>query len=562
MNRYFLLIVFFSFLTGNHLQAQINTGGIPESFNLDDCKNPFQEISISPPNVNKLIAEDLADSDKASPHRFAILLPLNVNLENSGTWEILEDGSKIWRVKLMSQGALALNLYFDHFYLPEGCKLFLYDEDGNQIKGAYTFKNNHESKLFATELINDDNVIVELFIPAGIKENAVVSISDFAYAYRSIPFSNASIDGFGSSDFCEINVNCSPEGENWQHQNNGVVRILIKVNGASFWCSGSLVNNVNYDFTPYVLTADHCAFKFNNYASPSDLNQWIFYFNYESETCENPSVEPAIYSMTGAEKVAQGGDRGSSGSDFYLVLLNENVPDSFEPYYNGWSILNEGSNSGVGIHHPEGDIKKISTYVTPLLTSQWSSNGLMSHWKVIWAETDNNWAVTEGGSSGSPIFDDGGRIIGTLTGGQAACTSSGGLGPDKPDYYGKFSWHWDENGIVDSLRLKPWLDPNGSGIQVLDGTAVGISEKVLSTLENIIVYPNPVIDVIYIKFITFEADEVDISFVDILGKPIGNFINHLSRGDISIDVSGFPAGMYYARIKNGQQVVVKKIIKQ
>lgn len=562
MNRFLFIFSFLSLFIHPVSEAQISAGGFPESFHSKEISNVFQEISVSPPNVSQLLEEDLAEADKSNPHRFAISLPLNINLENSGTWENLEDGSRIWRVKIMAAEALALHLYFDKFYLSKGCELFLYDEDHEQIKGAFTYENNHESKLFATELVIGEHIIVDLYVPWYVQENPLISISEVAYAYRSVPFSKRNEKGFGSSDFCEINVNCSPDGDDWQKQKKGIVRILIKVNGASFWCSGSLVNNVRYDFTPYVLTADHCAYKFGNYASPSDLNQWIFYFNYESEFCENPAVEPSVFSLTGATKVAQGGERGASGSDFYLVLLNQNVPNSFEPYFNGWSITNQGSNNGVGIHHPEGDIKKISTYIEPLITSQWSSNGLMSHWKVIWSETPNNWGVTEGGSSGSPIFDVGGRIVGTLTGGQAACSASGGLGPDKPDYYGKFSWHWDQNGNVDSLQLKPWLDPDNSGVQVLDGTQVGILENGFAKSDDIILYPNPVNDIVYIKFIIFEADDVDISFVDILGKPIGNYFTYLINDDISIDISGFPPGVYYAKIKNGNRAVVRKIIKQ
>lgn len=125
-------------------------------------------------------------------------------------------------------------------------------------------------------------------------------------------------------------------------------------------------------------------------------------------------------------------------------------------------------NNGVSIHHPAGDIKKISTYTSNLVTSGWNSNGLSSHWRVQWSATANGHGVTEGGSSGSPIFNynnGNSRIIGTLTGGSSYCNAT-----SSPDYYGKMSYHWDQNSASGNIKLKTFLDAGNSGIKVLDGS--------------------------------------------------------------------------------------------
>ena len=54
---------------------------------------------------------------------------------------------------------------------------------------------------------------------------------------------------------------------------------------------------------------------------------------------------------------------------FAWFCLNQNIPDTFNVYYNGWNRKDTTSPSGVGIHHPEGDLKKISTYDKPLVTA-------------------------------------------------------------------------------------------------------------------------------------------------------------------------------------------------
>jgi hypothetical protein len=83
----------------------------------------------------------------------------------------------------------------------------------------------------------------------------------------------------------------------------------------------------------------------------------------------------------------------------------------------------------VGIHHPNGDQKKISqtTSATSAATyvdsPSWAS--FNTHIKVVWAQ-----GVTEGGSSGSALFNPDGRIVGQLHGGLSFCSS-----PRSPDWF-------------------------------------------------------------------------------------------------------------------------------
>jgi hypothetical protein len=457
-----LLSLCLLFGLNNNANAQISHGGTPPSFTEKSISNNYELREFSKPDMKKITEQDEENAGKKDVlRRIAVSIQANLNTKNSGTWTNLPDGSgRIWRLKIKSKDALALGIYYDNFWLPVGGRLYLYNEDKTQVIGAFTEQNNPKNGLFATELIQGETVTLEYFEPAKKFGNPVINISEIAYLYRDIDFvfKNKGPE-FGSSDYCEINVNCSPEGDNWQDEKRGVARILVKAGANYGWCSGSLVNNVNQDCTPYFLTAEHCA----DGTSASDLNQWVFYFNYEGAGCSNPSTEPTPNSLTGATLKAN--NDASTGSDFYFVLLNDTVPSSYNPYYNGWNNENSASPSGVGIHHPSGDIKKISTYTSSLTSTGYNGNGLQSHWRIFWSATANDHGVTEGGSSGSPIFDNNGKIVGTLTGGSSFCDS-----PDDPDYYGKFSYHWDMNGSTVSERLKDWLDPNNTGAITLDGT--------------------------------------------------------------------------------------------
>ncbi len=454
-----LLAGIFSFSS----QAQISEGGIPPSFKQNLSLKNVDFLNLATPDLQQVYKEDDEIWEKQGQFRYAVGVSVDANLYNSGTWTDLPDGGRIWQLHLKSQGSLSIGVYYDDFYLPIGARLFVYDPMHKHVLGAYTYRNNQEDGLFANEMIPGDEVILELYLPAKLTGTPRLSIEEISYAYKNAGFVEEK--GIQASDPCEVNVNCSPEGDNWQDEKRGVARLSIKIGTSYYLCSGSLVNNTAQDCTPYLLTADHCG----EGASAADFNQWIFYFNYESSTCTG-TTGPTTNTVTGCTKKAEAANNAGTTSDMLLLQLNSSPSSTYNVYLNGWNRLNTASPSGVSIHHPAGDIKKISTYTTSL------SNYYTTHWLVYWAVTTNGDGVTEGGSSGSPIFDNSGLIVGTLTGGASACVVDGagtGTGPDQPDIYGKVYYHWDQNGTASTEQLKPWLDPSSTGVTQLSGMYCG-----------------------------------------------------------------------------------------
>jgi hypothetical protein len=405
---YFLFAILTLIFFANNGISQESMGGIPLSFTATGLSDNFEIINLTAPDITEFTQEDIENDENNFPQRIAANVPVNIDIYTSGSWEKIKPGGKIWRVKLICDGALALNVQFDVFHLPKGGNLYLYNEEKSQVLGAFTSMNNHESGLFSTELIKGDAVIIEYYEPEFTNELVELSISDLAYAYRNVSFLLDNSEDFGDSDWCEVNVNCSPEGDNWQDEKRGVARILFKDGAWWYWCTGSLVNNTLEDGTPYFLTADHCG----GTASASDRNQWIFYFNYESSGCSNPGSSPGYNSKTGATLKARGDIDG--GSDFQLVQLNSTPASYYNVYYNGWDRSGSSSSSGVAIHHPAGDIKKISTYNSTLTSATWNGSGYIgatnAHWRAYWIATTNGHGVNEGGSSGSPIFNSSGIL--------------------------------------------------------------------------------------------------------------------------------------------------------
>lgn len=529
------------------LHAQISEGGAPPSFQYEMNRFQVPVIQVSPPDVGRLLAEDGYFEKDATAPRFAESAPVMIDLSKDGKWERLPDGSRICRLTISSENAQALLLYYRQFVIPEGGRLFLYDETHRQVIGAFTSRTNPLRSAFATEMIRGGSVTLEYHEAAGIRRLPEVIINEVGYVYRTADRFFRS-PGFGKSDTCEVNVNC-PEGDNWQDQKNGVARIIVKSGFSSLWCTGSLINNTRMDFSPLFLTADHCGAT----ATPENYNQWIFYFRYEGPDCDNPTGDSAFisYSMVGATKLAASGGAGLA-SDFKLLRLNQTVPQSYKPYFNGWSILNEASASGVTIHHPEGDIKKISTYTDSLQTASWSNNFPNTHWRVFWSATETNWGVTEPGSSGSPIFDEQGRLIGQLTGGQASCSRL-----TSPDYYGKISYSWDGNPASDTTMLRPWLDPENTGATTLNGI-VNITEP--STLnESLRIYPNPTSGLLYIADRRLKGNDVEVEIYDLVGiMVLKQTFSGKNSGELALDLSHLKQGLYLISVLiNGERFTAK-----
>ena len=448
--------------------AQVREDLLPKSSIFSAKLFPAPASQVLSFDITSAVDLDKRDDKLGHMPKFARAIATDIGLSNSGTWTTLPNGDRTWRIMISAPGALGLIPCYDAFFIPLGATLHVYTPQRDEMIGAFVSGNNPADGHYNTGLIHGNVCVVEYYEPAAVSGMGRLHINEVGYAYRMVPGRKASRD-FGDSSPCEVNVNCS-EGNNWQDQKNAVVRILVKTGSNFGWCSGTIVNNTSQDCTPYILSADHCyQDETNNYvsATTSDLNQWIFYFNYEAPGCANPSAQGSLgnHFLTGCSfRAASLDNGGDNGSDFVLIKANGSIPLSYNPYYAGWSNLTTPSHAGVSIHHPNADIKKISTYSTTLISSQWGNTVSNTHWQVQWAPTLNGDGVTEPGSSGSPIFDLNKHVVGTLTGGGSDCST-----PQINDFYGQIAYDWSSNGATANKRLQDWLDPGATGAQTFDG---------------------------------------------------------------------------------------------
>lgn len=385
--------------------------------------------------------------------RFGVEHVVNTNILSEAFKQTLPNGDVVYQYGINCPEAVSINLIFNQFELASGAKLYLVANDGKSYSGAYTTLNNNAAKILGTELVYDQKAIIELVEPKAVVGQSILNLGTVIHGYRSLD--ELAEKALGTSGDCNVDVNC-PIGTGWENQRNASA--LVVSGGAG--CSGSLVNNTTGTIIPNYLTANHCG--------TANTGAWVFRFRWERTAANaicaaannNSNNGPTNLTITGCVLRAN-----NSSSDFILVELNTAPDPSWGIYYNGWDNSDELTvTQGTGIHHPDGDIKKIcrendapTQQVTPF-----NGNANTNVWYIA------NWdsGVTEPGSSGSPLFDQNHRTIGVLSGGASAC--SGAVDNNQYDIYGRFGTAWDL-GTTPATRLKEWLDPSNSGVTFIDG---------------------------------------------------------------------------------------------
>lgn len=464
------MFVFASLNFSVQAQTTLNKGTVVPSSVLMDRNVPT--LNLLAPNMAQIQAEDEIRDRNGELYRIGVAAFTNITTENSGLWKSAPEGGRKWQLHVKFPGAEALSFLFENFRIYDNTTVTVQDMNGQHLHKPLTREDVLAPGQQNIALCFGDEMVLTIHEPQGSTPSEIY-IDRIMYNYRAT--GNPNVQKINESDPCEVNVNCSPVGDPWQEEKRGVARIYVVDGSGAGWCSGTLINNTAQDCTPYFLTALHCGVS----TSASNMNQWRFYFRYESPNCTNPSVAGTLddYFITGCVRIADSGDGGgNSGSDFLLVklgnssnqttIINNLKSANFNAYWVGWNANTSATTGGASIHHPAGDIKKISTFTGTTVSTQWGS-ATGSHWRVTWTANSNGHGVTEGGSSGSALFNNSqGYLIGTLTGGSSYCTAQ-----SSPDLYGKMSYHWQSNGTAANRQLKPWLDPGNTGALTLAGSA-------------------------------------------------------------------------------------------
>ncbi len=401
----------------------------------------WHEIAVDPLQVEVMRSVEQA---KDQPYQFAIPVPVSLTPENAG-FIVSRSNETIWVMPVSSKGALSLNLILSPFNLPEGAYIYVYDQAHKVVRGAYTRESGTNTLTMPLLPVPGDKIVLECHFPGKSIPRGSIGVKQVSHDFAGF-FGLEGIKDiyYGRSGDCEVDINCSTN-PNYLKAARSVVRLLV---AGSELCTGVLVNNTGSEYKAYVLTANHCI------DTATQAANTIFVFNYQSPWCDGPDLTN-MHSLAGSLLRAENPD-----IDFTLLELNQFPSLVYKPYFSGWDITATVPSNTYTLHHPEGDVMKISIDDNAPVSTSYPIPGYVSNsfWRILRWEM----GATEPGSSGGPLFDQNGRLRGNLTGGAANC--------DEPtnDYYAKISRMFNITTIT-STSLKSWLDPLATGATVVSG---------------------------------------------------------------------------------------------
>jgi V8-like Glu-specific endopeptidase len=367
-------------------------------------------------DVLKMAAPTSPTKDREGGEEFGLDQFINADSNKIGEWTQTTGENWVWTYTVQSEGARGMMPVFSKWAMPKGGKFMVYSDADKA--GSFNAKNNKAHGQFAVRPLRGDTITMEY---NGPRVGLELEVEKVIHVYRGL-FEDPNDKNFGRSGSCNMNTVCTV-GDEWREQIDSVTVLLNTASRG--YCSGSMINN--HEGLQMFLTAAHCGPGAND----------IILFNYDSPICPYPGQDvPYTDTAHGLPTLAR-----ATNSDFQLTMVEEEIPDSYHAYLNGWDArpFSNGDkpyDDVWGIHHPSVDVKKISRSSMNGATSSGygGPNGDTHWWVKTWEIgrnfTEQDYGTTEGGSSGSPLFNCDKQIIGQLHGGQASCTNN------VNDYYG------------------------------------------------------------------------------------------------------------------------------
>ncbi len=427
--------------------AQVNINryseGIISYQGIAGIKNVDKEVVI--PEVD--IKEVFKKWENSKISKFAEPVVVDISPFKQGLWEVI-DNIVVNRIKITARGANSISIYFDKLKLSKNAELYIYNQEGTVVTGPIRESDNIiDNVLWGSNVFNGTSLIIEFKSPASEKNLNELHIKKILYGINSkLQFStmdSATGPGFGLSSSCNLNAVCL---SGWDAERRAIAQVVDEGGGL---CSASLIMNACGTRRPYILTANHCVFQNGNLIN---TNNSTFEFLWFSPTCSPTANTTTTLLFNGATIRARW-----EQTDFALLELNQAIASTANLSFLGWSRSTTAPNSSVGIHHPMGDIMKISTENNPASIGQVRTFPNTA-WRVVWDQ-----GTVQGGSSGSPLFDN----VSHLVVGQLFSSTQPTSPPCNQQTggtnYGRFDLSWTGGG-TDATRLSNWLDPTGTGV--------------------------------------------------------------------------------------------------
>ena len=355
-------------------------------------------------------------------------------------WETLGDGSRAFQVQVFAADAAGIRIG--------------YRVDGPNAGLELRFSGSGRDQVFKSAAVSGADIAwspvlegntgtLELRILPGFEPaQFTMTLEQLSHMVKVGTELNKDVRDIGRAGSCNYDIACvSNPSAALLNIAKATAKMVFTDGGSTYVCTGTLLNSTSG--ADYFYSAAHCI---SNQSAASTLNTYWF---FDAVACDSRAIPPYQLVGGGATLVVT-----DPTLDVTLLQLRQAPPTgSIRAAWNA-TVIPAGTVT-VGIHHPQGDLKKFSQgtmqgYVRGPLAYDGVPRfqaGKDSFISMRWTD-----GTTEAGSSGSGIFTYNAagayyELRGGLEGGAASCDNPSGL---------------DRFSRMDMLftRLAPFLQPS------------------------------------------------------------------------------------------------------
>lgn len=309
-----------------------------------------------------------------------LVAPLTVT---RGVRALANDEPFRWRGSARVAGGNRLRLQLTGVNVPADAKFWAYGAGGE----AYGFDAAlaYQGTLW-TPSVEGDTITIEVETRGSTASFTISAVTDIRPVSEVIPHDASCIQDAG----CYAN--------NVISYGSAVALMQFVSGGSSYICTGSLIIDAAKTYAPYFLTANHCISTASEAASLEAI------WDYRTTSCNGGASITGKPRSQGATLLAT-----TTASDSTLLRLG-NVPGS--RYWLGWNANLPASGTTLyRVSHPYGEPLRYSTSTVTTVANAcggWPRPAFLYQYHLL--------GTTGGGSSGSPVLNSDGQILGQLAG--------------------------------------------------------------------------------------------------------------------------------------------------